>query len=445
MSVMIINDHNEWYSAVPRRIYKISILGFLILFGALGGFGYWAFSAPLAAAVISQGSFVATGQNKIVQHLEGGIIHEINVSEGDHVTEGQPLLRLDETTALANERQFSLRSLRLEAIDARLRAEYELQEKLEFPEQLQTQSQDPEVAAVLSSQREAFYSSKRKLESDILLLESNIQSLQYRAQGYDFQRESMERQLIILRDEYEGKNKLYERGYMRKPDINAIERAIVEAEGQIARLKAEVSETGAQIERYKRQKAQTIAAHRQTAVDNLGLIEAELDSVHEQARNAISVLKRSVITAPVSGTVVKLHYHTAGGVIESGKSIAEIIPSGVPLIIETQISRTDIDSVRVGHPATVRLSALNQRVTPVLQGEVEYVSADALPISTNGQTSDVYFVRVSLASNEITRIPGFVPTPGMPAEILIQTAERTFFDYLSKPIVDSMARAFKEQ
>jgi HlyD family type I secretion membrane fusion protein len=143
--------------------------------------------------------------------------------------------------------------------------------------------------------------------------------------------------------------------------------------------------------------------------------------------------------------VVRLYYHTPGGVIESGKPIMEILPSDVPLIIEAQVLRTEIDSVKVGQEATVRLTALNQRTTPVLNGEVYYVSADSLPDAANNGAREVYLARVSLPVRELSRVPGFAPTPGMPAEILIQTAERTFFDYLTKPIRDSMARAFMER
>ena len=165
-----------------------------------------------------------------------------------------------------------------------------------------------------------------------------------------------------------------------------------------------------------------------------------------QSRNAQDVLRRAIINAPVSGTIIRMHYHTAGGVIEGGKTILEILPTGVPLIIEAQVPRTEIDSIRVGQDAIVRLTALNQRTTPILQGKVFYVSADSLP-DKNSKIADreVYLARMSLAASEIQRVPGFTPTPGMPAEIMIKTAERTFFDYLTRPIVDSMSRAFRER
>lgn len=445
MTTDIAKVHDiQWYAEVPRSIWKQTSIGLTLLFVTFGGFGAWAFTAPLAAAVVSQGSFVATGQNKIVQHLEGGIIEEILVNEGDHVVKGQPLVRLDETAAFANERQLFLRQFRLEAMTARLRAQAGNQPSIAWPPMVLENWQARDAGPIVESQELAFAAWRSKLRSDVALLVQNIESLQFRAEGYSQQLGAVKRQLTLLEEEHESKSSLLAKGLIRRTEIKSIQRAIAEAEGQIGRLMAEISETGAQIVKQQQQMIQTENTYREAALEELQGIEAELDSVRERSREATSVLERSTIHAPVTGTVVRLYYHTAGGVIESGKNIMEILPSDVPLIIEGQVSRTDIDSVKVGQKATVRLVALNQRTTPVLEGEVFYLSADSLPETvTNGQ-KEVYVARVNLSPSELARVPGFAPTPGMPAEVLIQTAERTFFDYLSKPVRDSMARAFME-
>ncbi len=139
------------------------------------------------------------------------------------------------------------------------------------------------------------------------------------------------------------------------------------------------------------------------------------------------------------------YYHTPGGVIETGRPIAEILPADAPLLIETMILRGDIDSLKLGQKATIRLVALNQRTTPVLNGHVGYVSADAITDVTNNVPREVYIARITLDPKELRRVHGFTPTPGMPAEVMIQTAERTFAQYITKPIADSMSRAFREQ
>jgi HlyD family type I secretion membrane fusion protein len=436
----------DWYSDVPRSTFRHTLLGFVLMLGAFGGFGYWAIAAPLAAAVIVQGSFVATGQNKIIQHLEGGIIREILVSEGDHVVEGQPLIRLDETTALANERQLALRRARLEAIAARLNAESAQEEEIIFTDFLRKQEQDSEVRSILESQRANFKGSRRKLQSDLRLLESNIESLHLRATGYEAQSKAISRQKSLLNEDLSARLELFNIGLVHKSEVNRIKRALVDFDGEIARLDSQVAETNSQASKLLQQKTQTIEAYRQAALDEMQAIEAELDSVREQSRSAENILRRAILTAPSSGTIIKLNYHTAGGVVESGKAILEILPTGVPLIIETQVLRTDIDTVRVGQPATIRLTALNQRITPVLMGEVIYVSADSLPdVDERGSEREVYVARMSLEASEMKRVNGFSPTPGMPAEVMIQTASRTFADYITRPITDSMSRAFREQ
>ena len=205
-----------------------------------------------------------------------------------------------------------------------------------------------------------------------------------------------------------------------------------------------MNQSEAEIAKFRQEAVIAVNANKQAALDALETAESDLDSVREQVRGAAEVLERTVIRSPVNGTVVRAYYHTPGGVITTGKPIMEILPADVPLIIEAQVLRTEIDNIKVGEKATVRLTALNQRTTPVLNGQVFYVSADALPVQTQDGTREVYLARVSLPASELARVHNFAVTPGMPAEILIQTAERTFFDYLTKPIRDSMARAFME-
>ncbi|WP_305988459.1 HlyD family type I secretion periplasmic adaptor subunit [Roseibium sp. MMSF_3544] len=446
MSNAVANyEHVDWYSTVPRSIRWHTFIGVFLLVFCIGGFAAWSFTAPLAAAVISSGTFVATGQNKQVQHYEGGIVKSILVTEGAWVEQGQPILLLDETVASANERQLWLKLARLEAINARLRAEYLGLKQVEFPKSLSENDGDSEIATIVAGQKLNFVSSRNKLMSDVSILESTIEALKHRRDGYYEQRKSMERQLVLLKEEHEGKKSLYDKGLVLKPTINALERAIAEAEGQIGRLTASMDEAQAQILQHNEQVKQTHAAYSEKVLDDLQTIEAELDAAKEQSRKARNVLERAVIQAPVSGTIVRLHYHTPGGVIESGKTIAEILPSDAPLIIEALVSRTDIDSVHVGQSATIRLSALNQRTTPVLHGSVNYISADSITDNSAGMVREAYVTRIDVSQAELGRVQNFNLTPGMPAEVLIQTEERTFMEYLTKPITDSMSRAFREE
>ncbi|WP_377507008.1 HlyD family type I secretion periplasmic adaptor subunit [Octadecabacter sp. R77987] len=444
-NVTIYAEPAEWYADVPRSVTKHITFGILLFILTFGGFGAWALRAPLAAAVIAQGSFVATGRNKIVQHLEGGIIHEILVEEGDTVVEGQPLLLLDETAALATERELFLRQVRLEAMEARILAEHGGATALVFPAHIEALRSDYAIASMLDAQKVTFDAAARQLHNDISLLEQSIEALTVRATGYDYQLISTRTQLDILREDMTAKEQLLERGLIRRSEVNTIRRAMAEAEGQIGRLTAEIDEITEVTQRYEAQIAQTISERQGAALDELQVVQSELESVREQVRRAENILSRSEVVAPVSGTIVTLHYHTAGGVIESGKAIAEILPAGEPLIIEVSIPRTEVDVVQKGQEATVRLTGLNARTTPVLLGEVFYVSADSIVDRSQEMAQEVYVARVSVPPEQLDRVRGFTPTPGMPAEIMIQTEERTFFQYLMKPISDSMNRAFREQ
>ena len=435
----------NWYDEVPRSVSRHVVFGVLLMAATFGGFGVWATQAPLAAAVIAQGSFIATGRNKIVQHLEGGIIAEIFVAEGDTVSEGQVIVRLDETAALGRERELFLRQIRLEVAQARYRAEYEQADTLVYPQHLLDLRSDLEVATMMDGQSVAFEVSMQGLNNDVALLERSIDALGIRTSGYASQLDATRLQVSLMQGELEDKQSLLEQGLIRRPDVNVVLRAMAEAEGQIGRLEAEIEEIDEVRGRYAAQIEQALGEHRNGVLDELQLVEAELDGIREQVRTAQEVLGRVEIVAPVTGTIVRLYYHTAGGVVESGKAIAEILPADEPLIIETQVPRTEIDSVRIGSPATVRLSALNQRTTPVLEGEVFYVSADTVTNEGDASGAEVYVAHVSIGAEELMRVPGFSPTPGMPAEIMIQTEERTFVQYLAKPIVDSMSRAFREQ
>lgn len=435
----------EWYDDVPRSVAKHIIFGVFLFVFAIGGFGFWAFRAPLAAAVIAPGSFVATGQNKIVQHLEGGIIKEILIEEGDTVTAGQPILLLDETSALATERELFLRQIRLEAMEARILAEHSGAETLVFPSHIEALRSDFDVASMLDGQTVTFNAAVQQLSNDIVLLNQSIEALSVRSRGQGYELLATRTQLGILWEDLESKQQLLEQGLIRRAEVNALRRAIAEAEGQIGRLTAEMDEIVEVIARYEAQIAQTISERQSAALDELQLVQSELESVREQARRAENVLKRSEVQAPVSGTIVTLYYHTPGGVIESGKPIAEILPTGEPLIIEVSIARTEVDVVQKGQMATVRLTGLNARTTPLLQGEVYYVSADAILDRQKEVPQEVYVARVSVSPEQLERVRGFTPTPGMPAEIMIQTESRTFFHYLAKPIMDSMNRAFREQ
>lgn len=438
---------NDWYADVPRSTRGQTLYGIAVLAVSVFGFGFWGSTAQIAGAVVTAGVFVTTGQNKIVQHLEGGVIREIRVREGDVVEEGQVLVVLDETTPLAELRRLELRHARLQAIEARLVAEMEDRDEVPFPPRLLADARrDPDVAEIIGSQTMTHQATMNSLRGEISTLETGIEALQQRITGAEVQLEATRSQVAIIEEELVDKESLLQKGLVRRPEVLALQRAQAGLKGEIGRLIGEIGDSRERIARIREQISGVRNDAVRSAVENLHEARAELKDLRERLRAAANVLERVQIVAPAAGVVVKLRYHTAGGVIEAGKPVLEIVPSGEDLIIEVQVQPKDVDAVRLGQEANVRLTALNKRTTPSVRGEVVYVSADALPDERRPAGSDeTYIARIALDKDEAAALDDFEPTPGMPAEVYIKTSERTFLEYIVRPLKDSMARAFREE
>lgn len=437
-----------WYDTLPRSTKLPTIGGVLVMAIMVMGFGVWGNMAPIAGAVVASGVFVATGQNKIIQHLEGGVIREIYVREGDIVEQGQLLVDLDETAPRAELRRLFLRRTRLTAMDARLMAEMREASEITFPDELIQTLDEPEVKEILENQRLTFTARQNNMNSDIAGINEGINALNERIQGSRVQLDGVRRQIKFIEEEIEAKEFLLKTGLVRKPEVLLLQRTQANLEGEVGRIMGDIGDAKERIAKSLEQINGVRKTAIKTAVEQMHEVRGELVDVRERMLSAKGVLDRIRITAPVRGVVVKLRYHTQGGVIEAGKNIMEILPLKDELIIEARVRPQDIDSVKHGQYATVRLSALNQRITPMVSGEVIYLSADTLADEKKSQQvgpTDIYIIRVKLNTHEAATIPGFSPTPGMPAEVYIKTSERTFFQYLVKPIHDSMTRAFRER
>lgn len=438
-----------WYDSLPRSTRLPTIAGALIMAMVTMGFGVWGNMAPIAGAVVASGVFVVTGQNKIVQHLEGGVIREIYVREGDTVEAGQLLLELDETASRAELQRLFLRRIRLTAMDARLQAEMREEQEIKLPAEVDDWlSKSHEVKEIVESQQMTFTARRNNLSSDIRSIDESIKALDERIRGSRVQLDAVRRQIVLLDEEIETKDRLVQAGLVRKPELMVLQRQKANLEGEVGRIMGDIGDAKERIARAVEQINGVRKTAIKTAVEQMHEVRGELADVRERMLSAKGVLDRVRVTAPVSGVVVKLRYHTRGGVIEAGKSIMELLPLKDELIIEARLRPQDIDSVKRGQHAMVRLTALNQRITPMVSGDVVYLSADTLADEKKSQQvgpTDIYLVRIRLNREESMALPGFSPTPGMPAEVYIKTAERTFFQYIVRPIHDSMMRAFRER
>ena len=443
---------DEWHQDVPRSTRAPTLVGLTLLLLMSCSFGVWATMAPLASAVVAPGSFVATGQNKQVQHLEGGIIREMLVKEGDIVQEDQPLLRLDDTAARAKLRRLTLRKYRLLATTARLEAEIHLSDTMNIPLALQVEVDDPGVQSVIHSQEMELAAWQASQLSQEKVLRKEIDGLQETIRAYQAQIASNHTRLALFQEEIKTKNELLSQQLVRKSELLGLQRSEASLAGELGELLGRIGDARERSARAEQQIVQLHTAAIQKATDELQTAESELDDVQEQILAAQDVVDRTEVRAPVRGVVVKLNQHTPGGVIGPGGVILELLPMNDELILEARVKPTDITHVKVGQDALVRLSALNQRLTPMIQGKVIYVSADIVSDQGTPRGGDTYqanresfIVRVRLDELDLKeKTENFRPTPGMPADIYIQTGERTFFNYMMRPVLDSFSRAFRE-
>jgi HlyD family secretion protein len=442
---------DDWHRGLQANVRRPILIGAAILMLCIGGFGTWTAFAPLDGAVVVSGSFVATGQNKHVQHLEGGILRDVLVREGDLVEAGQTLLRLDDTAATSRLRRLVLRNYRLLVMKARLETELAGKSSFPVPEGL-VGDDDPEIRGIIERQRTELLARRTKLATEEEVLRKEIAGLQESTGGYAAQAQSTRQRLALFAEELHDKQRLLAQQLVRRAEILALQRSEAALTGELGETLARIADARERIARAEQQIAQLHSAAAQKTIEELRTTETELDDLQEQIRAARDVVDRTEVRAPVRGIVVKLNQHTAGGVVGAGAVILELLPVNDELIIEARLNPSEIWHVKKGQPALVRLSALNQRLTPMIEGKVVYLSADALATqySANAKADETshrpfYVVRVRLDEADVhAKLDAFQPTPGMPADVFIKTGERTFFDYIMRPVWDSFSRAFRE-
>lgn len=443
---------DSWHAGIPRSARLSTIAGIAILLVWGVGFGVWATTAPLDGAVVAGGSFVATGQNKQVQHFEGGIVREIAIKEGDLVEPGQLLVRLDETSAKAKLRRLVLRKYRLLAMQARLHAESRSLDDIQLPPELRDRRDEPEIRDLVMRQVIELQARRTRTSNEIEVLRKEIAGLAESIEGYQAQVAATRVQMGFFKEELSDKHELMKRALVRKSDVLAVQRAESRLSGELGQLLSRIADSRERIARANQQIAQILSTAVQKAVEELRLTETEIDDISEQIRAATDVVDRLDVRAPVRGVIVKLNHHTGGGVIAPGASILELLPVNEELIIESRVAPSEITHLAEGQDALVRLTALNHRLVPMVAAKVIYVSADAVSdhdprraaagMMANGSG---FVIRARLDEADLrAKAHDFRPVPGMPADIFVKTGQRTFFQYLMQPLIDSFSRAFRE-
>jgi membrane fusion protein, type I secretion system len=424
--------------SIRRQLYA-GLAGVIVLAVGLGG---WAITTEIAGAVIASGSVVVDSSVKKVQHPTGGVVGQLHVRDGDQVKAGDIVVRLDDTVTRANAAVMAKSLDELRARQARLQAELNDLREIGFPAEVLERSSDATVSRVLAGEQRLFESRRAARAGQKSQLAERIGQLEEQQRGLDEQVGAKKLEIDLIQRELESVRILWRQNLVQLSRLTTLERDYARLRGErgalissIAQVKGKVTETELQI-------LQVDQDLRSEVGKDLGEVRAKISELVEKQVAAEDQLKRVDLVAPQDGTVHQLAVHTIGGVINAGEPVMLIVPKE-RLIIEVKVAPNDIDQIRIGQSAILRLSAFNQRTTPELNGEVDRISADV--VQEQKSSTSFYTARITFSDNELARLNGFALVPGMPVEAFLQTGARTVMSFLLKPLSDQIAKAWRER
>ena len=433
----VTNSQEKILVDTNMEVYKR--IGLTMLFLVFGVFGVWSAVAPLDGAAHAPGTVMVKSYSQVVQHLEGGIISEIMVRNGDRVTAGEPLLTIDNTQAQAQLEIANAQFIGLKAREARLMAERDKLDHVSYPTVLDSGING--VRQEIEAQDEIFRSQKAALEGSVDVLEQRIEQLQSKLIGLAALKVSKEELAASFSEELADVEALLSQGFSDKQKLRELERAVATLEGEAAELSANISSTEVQIGETRLQIIQTEHEFHNDVVNQLGETQTGLNDSNERVNALGDIVRRTVVRAPVAGIVTGMQFHSVNGVIGPGTPIASIVPQNEELIVEAQVSPNDIDRVALGMEATIRFSAFGSSV-PTITGKLINLSADRLVDEQTGMP--YYQSQIEVTEEGRADLGNLVLLPGMPAEVFITTGSRTFLQYLFKPFTNALARTFIE-
>jgi len=433
----------DWKSRLPTGVRGPILAGLLIAALFVGGFGIWGATVPISGAAVASGIVAASGLNQEVNHLEGGLISEILVAEGQRVEAGDPIIELDATRVRSERDRVTNQLVGIQARMARLLAERDGATRLEFSNELISEAASRGISDDLEQQRKEFVNRLQRHQSELDVLAQRVQATKDEMSGLEVQKKSEETKLAVIRDELVQKKDLLDRGLTPRSQYNALQRAEADSEGRIGSLIATIAQRKTSLIEIEKQINRQEAGRSEDASSQINAATLEINDLTEQLRSREDILNRITIRSPVDGVVIKLSKNTVGSVIRPGETVVEILPTSSELIIEARVSPQDIDVVRPGQNANVRFAALNTRTTPEVPASVTYISADRL-VDPDTRTP-YYLARLQLAGQLPAPLTLEQIYPGMPVDVFIGTGERTFFEYLARPILDSFNKAFREE
>lgn len=419
----------------PRRL---GYAAFLLL---VAGFGAWASTAPLASAAIAPAVVSPDGSRKTIQHLEGGIIRTIHVREGDWVAKGQKLITLEDTQARAGRDELRERFVHLLTTEARLVAEQADANDIAFPQELRALGVSESHPTMLG-QRDLLLSRRATREGRDRILGQRVKQLEEEITGLREIIAAQDTQLMLIGKEIKSVEDLYSKGLERLPRLLALQREQAGLRAGQAANRAAIARDKQEIGEAEMQLLTLRQENRERVNEELTKVRAGLAELRSQLPSRTDVLSRTVIEAPIAGTVMNVRVTTETGVIGAGAPLLDIVPAENKLIIDARVKPIDIDTVRPGMRSRILLTAYRQRNMPQIHGVLRTISADRLIDDRSGEP--YFLAKVEVDRSEIARLPGVRLSPGMPAEVMILTGEQTVLAYFLGPLLELLARSFRE-
>jgi membrane fusion protein, type I secretion system len=421
----------------PRsRLLGVTWAGNLLVCCFVLGFGTWSTFAPLQSAAIALGAVESESSRKTIQHLEGGIIREILVADGDVVHSGQVLISLDDTKARSEVDSLQGQLWDATAREARLLAEQQGEERVSLPP-----NESPAAAAVLARQKDIFETRRQVFQSQVAVIREKRSQVEREIVGLKAQANASAQRAAIVREEAAMVAELVSKGLERRPRYLNLQRETADIDGrrgeiaaQISRAEQVISESQATLLKLESDRQNEIA-------QSLREAQNQIFQLRERLRAADDQLSRTQVKAPEDGVVTELRVHTPGGVIATGAPLMDLVPLQDRLIVTARVRPEDIDVVHPGLKADVHLLPYNQRRVPRLEGIVTHVSADRLVDKRTDQP--YYAAKIRVQDPRVTE--GRVQIiPGMPTQIFIKTGHGSVALYALRPLLDSFNNAFLE-
>ncbi len=423
---------------IARKAMWVLGLGF-------GGFLLWAALAPLDEGVPAQGTIAIDTKRKAVQHLTGGIVKEVLVREGDMVKEGQVLIRLDEAVSKANFESVRQRYLGLSAMQSRLKAEQAGAARIDFqPEVVSAVANDPFVAQQVNNQRQLFESRKQGLNADLQVFQESIEGLKAQREAAQAMMTQRQQQLALLKDELSNTRDLVSEGYAPRNRQMELERMVADVQANMADLNGNTIRTARAMAETSQRSLSRQSEYRKEIESQLADVAREVQADAEKFTAQKDDLKRIEIRSPAAGQVMGLMVQSVGAVVQPGQKLMDVVPDQQALLLETRIPPHLIDKVHAGLQADIRFNSFAHSPQLVVSGKVLSVSGDLLADPQNPQMA-YFLARLEVTPEGLKTLGQRQMQPGMPAEVVIKTGERSMLTYLLHPLTKRLASSMKEE